>query len=175
VISVLPRLHVECAIPLCCWKVLDWCLECVCYIALLFSKGRCDADCVGNQVYGFGSGKRGQLGVSNDKVKSVNVPRAVTGFDGVEIIGIAANGDHSAALSGNTTTFPFMISVALNCSLKLFYNIFSWWARLYLGKRLQGLWRCSRSSLLKLFIEFYQSSSWMEPCFSYDWYFLTLN
>ncbi|XP_027914148.1 ultraviolet-B receptor UVR8 isoform X2 [Vigna unguiculata] len=56
-------------------------------------------DCVGNQVYGFGSGKRGQLGVSNDKVKSVNVPRAVTGFDGVEIIGIAANGDHSAALS----------------------------------------------------------------------------
>ncbi|KAG2376760.1 Ultraviolet-B receptor UVR8 Protein UV-B RESISTANCE 8 RCC1 domain-containing protein [Vigna angularis] len=56
-------------------------------------------DCVGNQVYGFGFGKRGQLGVSNDKVKSVSVPRTVTGFEGVEIIGIAANGDHSAAVS----------------------------------------------------------------------------
>ncbi|XP_022631374.1 ultraviolet-B receptor UVR8 isoform X2 [Vigna radiata var. radiata] len=56
-------------------------------------------DCIGNQVYGFGSGKRGQLGVSNDKVKSVNVPRTVTGFESVEIIGIAANGDHSAAVS----------------------------------------------------------------------------
>lgn len=99
------------------WIGFSCCLECVCYVALLFSKGRCDADCIGNQVYGFGSGKRGQLGVSNDKVKSVNVPRTVTGFESVEIIGIAANGDHSAAVSGNTT-FPFIISVALNCSLK---------------------------------------------------------
>ncbi|XP_020224035.1 ultraviolet-B receptor UVR8 isoform X2 [Cajanus cajan] len=52
----------------------------------------------GNQVYGFGSGKRGQLGV-NDRIKSVNVPRVVSGFEGVEIIEIAANGDHSAAVS----------------------------------------------------------------------------
>ncbi|KAG4403142.1 hypothetical protein AAZX31_01G039700 [Glycine max] len=56
-------------------------------------------DCTGNQVYGFGSGKRGQLGVSNDRVKSVNVPKVVSGFEGVEIAGIAANGDHSAAVS----------------------------------------------------------------------------
>lgn len=52
----------------------------------------------GNQVYGFGSGKRGQLGV-NDGIKSVNVPRVVSGFEGVEIVEIAANGDHSAAVS----------------------------------------------------------------------------
>jgi len=92
--------------------------------APLFSKGYCHADCVGNQVYGFGSGKRGQLGVSNDKVKAVNVPRVVSGFEGIEIFGIAANGDHSAAVSGRTTTFPFMISVALYCSLNG-SNIFS--------------------------------------------------
>ncbi|XP_020224034.1 ultraviolet-B receptor UVR8 isoform X1 [Cajanus cajan] len=67
--------------------------------SLVLLKGRCCyADCAGNQVYGFGSGKRGQLGV-NDRIKSVNVPRVVSGFEGVEIIEIAANGDHSAAVS----------------------------------------------------------------------------
>ncbi|KAK7368131.1 hypothetical protein VNO80_10153 [Phaseolus coccineus] len=64
-------------------------------------------DCVGNQVYGFGSGKRGQLGVSNDKVKSVNVPRVVSGFEGVQIFGIAANGDHSAAVSVDGHVFTW--------------------------------------------------------------------
>jgi len=94
------------------------------HVTPLFSKACCDADSIGIQVYGFGSGKRGQLGVSNDKVKSVNVPRVVSGFEGVEIFGIAANGDHSAAVSGKTTTFLFMISVALYCSLNG-SNIFS--------------------------------------------------
>ncbi|RDY05215.1 Ultraviolet-B receptor UVR8, partial [Mucuna pruriens] len=56
-------------------------------------------DCLENQVYGFGSGKRGQLGVNNDRIKSVNIPKVVSAFGGVEIVEIAANGDHSAAVS----------------------------------------------------------------------------
>ncbi|XP_027361319.1 ultraviolet-B receptor UVR8 isoform X2 [Abrus precatorius] len=52
-----------------------------------------------NKVYGFGSGKRGQLGVSKDRIKSVNVPKVVSGFTDVKIVEIAANGDHSAAVS----------------------------------------------------------------------------
>ncbi|CAN0925853.1 Ultraviolet-B receptor UVR8 [Linum grandiflorum] len=51
-----------------------------------------------NQVYGFGSGKRGQLGVS---VKSASLPRVTLGFEDVEIVSVSANGDHSAALSGD--------------------------------------------------------------------------
>lgn len=54
----------------------------------------------GDQVYGFGSGKRGQLGVSMDNNRSISVPQATVGLEGVEIISIDANGDHSAALSG---------------------------------------------------------------------------
>ncbi|GAU41379.1 hypothetical protein TSUD_398160 [Trifolium subterraneum] len=60
-----------------------------------------------NQVYGFGSGKRGQLGVSKDKIKSINLPEVVNGLEDVEIVGVSANGDHSAALSvdGNLYTW----------------------------------------------------------------------
>ena len=49
-------------------------------------------------MFGFGSGKRGQLGIS-DKVKSINVPQSVTGLKEVDVSSIIANGDHSAALS----------------------------------------------------------------------------
>ncbi|XP_021893098.1 ultraviolet-B receptor UVR8 isoform X2 [Carica papaya] len=52
-----------------------------------------------DQVYGFGSGKRGQLGISMDMVKSINLPQVTLGFEDVEITNITANGDHSAALS----------------------------------------------------------------------------
>lgn len=62
-----------------------------------------DADCLGNQVYGFGSGKRGQLGVSKDRIRSVSLPQVTIGLDGIEIVGISANGDRSAALSGEST------------------------------------------------------------------------
>ncbi|XP_031247413.1 ultraviolet-B receptor UVR8 [Pistacia vera] len=58
-------------------------------------------DCLGNQVYGFGSGKRGQLGISKDKIRSVSLPQVTNGFEDVEIVGISANGDHSASLSAN--------------------------------------------------------------------------
>ncbi|OMO80867.1 Regulator of chromosome condensation, RCC1 [Corchorus capsularis] len=57
------------------------------------------ADDSGNQLYGFGSGKRGQLGVSVDKIKSINTPQIICGFEDVKITSISANGDHSAALS----------------------------------------------------------------------------
>ncbi|OMO57960.1 Regulator of chromosome condensation, RCC1 [Corchorus olitorius] len=53
----------------------------------------------GNQLYGFGSGKRGQLGVSVDKIKSINTPQIICGFEDVKITSVSANGDHSAALS----------------------------------------------------------------------------
>ncbi|MED6206697.1 hypothetical protein PIB30_029310 [Stylosanthes scabra] len=64
-------------------------------------------DCSSNQVYCFGSGKRGQLGVSKDRIKSINLPEVVSGFEDVEIVYIAANGDHSAAISvdGNLYTW----------------------------------------------------------------------
>ncbi|CAA3024809.1 Hypothetical predicted protein [Olea europaea subsp. europaea] len=52
-----------------------------------------------DQVYGFGSGKRGQLGISTDKVKSASLPQITLGFTDVKIVSINANGDHSAALS----------------------------------------------------------------------------
>ncbi|CAK7336849.1 unnamed protein product [Dovyalis caffra] len=55
----------------------------------------------GDQVYGFGSGKRGQLGISRDKIKSVNLPQVTCGLEDVEIVSINANGDHSAAISAD--------------------------------------------------------------------------
>lgn len=53
----------------------------------------------GDQIYAFGSGKRGQLGISEDKVKSISLPEVTYGLEDVKIVSIAANGDHSAALS----------------------------------------------------------------------------
>lgn len=55
----------------------------------------------GNQVYGFGSGKRGQLGISRDKIKSINLPQVTCGLEDVQIVSISANGDHSAAISAD--------------------------------------------------------------------------
>ncbi|XP_054809161.1 ultraviolet-B receptor UVR8 [Prosopis cineraria] len=52
-----------------------------------------------NQVYGFGSGKRGQLGISKDKIKSIGVPEVISELEDKEIVEVAANGDHSAAIS----------------------------------------------------------------------------
>ncbi|KAL9664449.1 hypothetical protein QQ045_019850 [Rhodiola kirilowii] len=53
----------------------------------------------GDKLYAFGSGRRGQLGVSDEKLKSVNEPRATLGLEGVQISRLCACGDHSAALS----------------------------------------------------------------------------
>ncbi|KAF5443253.1 hypothetical protein F2P56_035825 [Juglans regia] len=53
----------------------------------------------GSQVYAFGSGKRGQLGISMNRIKSVSLPEITHGLEDVKIISIAASGDHSAALS----------------------------------------------------------------------------
>lgn len=61
-----------------------------------------DSDPLRDQVYGFGSGKRGQLGISTDKVKSASLPQITLGLTDVKIISINANGDHSAALSGKS-------------------------------------------------------------------------
>ncbi|CAN1331895.1 Ultraviolet-B receptor UVR8, partial [Linum perenne] len=53
---------------------------------------------VGNQFYGFGSRRRGQLGVS---VKSASLPRVTSGFEDVEVASVSANGDLSASLSAD--------------------------------------------------------------------------
>ncbi|XP_062160623.1 ultraviolet-B receptor UVR8 isoform X1 [Alnus glutinosa] len=53
----------------------------------------------GFQIYAFGSGKRGQLGISNDKIKSISLPEVTHGLEDVRIVSVTANGDHSAALS----------------------------------------------------------------------------
>lgn len=58
-------------------------------------------DDVGYRVHGFGSGKRGQLGISKDKVRLINTPQATLGLEDVTIVSIHADGDHSAALSDN--------------------------------------------------------------------------
>ncbi|CAL5428890.1 unnamed protein product [Camellia sinensis] len=55
----------------------------------------------GDQVYGFGSGKRGQLGISKDKTGSTSLPQTTFGLKDIKIVGILANGDHSAALSAD--------------------------------------------------------------------------
>ncbi|EPS68384.1 hypothetical protein M569_06389, partial [Genlisea aurea] len=52
-----------------------------------------------NQVYAFGAGKRGQLGISTNKSEST--PRMTSGFTNLKISNVYANGDHSAALSGD--------------------------------------------------------------------------
>ncbi|KAL6187649.1 hypothetical protein ACLB2K_039045 [Fragaria x ananassa] len=54
----------------------------------------------GDEVYGFGSGKRGQLSISK-KIKSISVPERIYGFEGVKVTSIIANGDQSAALSAD--------------------------------------------------------------------------
>lgn len=64
-----------------------------------------DADDVGYRVHGFGSGKRGQLGISKDKVRLMNTPQATLGLEDVTIVSIHADGDHSAALSGEFSSF----------------------------------------------------------------------
>ncbi|GKC49049.1 zinc finger, CCHC-type containing protein, partial [Tanacetum coccineum] len=58
----------------------------------------------GEKVYGFGSGKHGQLGISNEKVKFINLPQSVCGLNEVNVSSIIANEDHSAALSDSSTT-----------------------------------------------------------------------
>ncbi|KAJ0864666.1 putative regulator of chromosome condensation 1/beta-lactamase-inhibitor protein II [Helianthus annuus] len=55
----------------------------------------------GDQVYGFGSAKRGQLRISKEKVKSVSLPQSVSGLQEVDVSSISANGDNSAALSSD--------------------------------------------------------------------------
>ncbi|KAK6160030.1 hypothetical protein DH2020_003411 [Rehmannia glutinosa] len=60
-----------------------------------------------NQVYGFGSGKRGQLGISTDKVKSTSLPQITMGLTNLKIINISANGDHSAALSADGNLYTW--------------------------------------------------------------------
>lgn len=64
-------------------------------------------DNVENPVYGFGSGKRCQLGMSMDKVKSSSLPQITMGLENLKIISIYANGDHSAALSADGSLYTW--------------------------------------------------------------------
>ncbi|XP_073300379.1 ultraviolet-B receptor UVR8 isoform X1 [Primulina huaijiensis] len=62
---------------------------------------------VEHKVYGFGSGKRGQLGSSTGIVKSTSVPQATLCLTDFEIVSICANGDHSAALSATGSLYTW--------------------------------------------------------------------
>ncbi|XP_020081028.1 ultraviolet-B receptor UVR8-like isoform X1 [Ananas comosus] len=56
----------------------------------------------GDLVYGFGSARHGQIGNSVSKPqKSCNLPEVIQGFGSCKIVGLFANGDHSAALTAN--------------------------------------------------------------------------
>ncbi|KAK2990790.1 hypothetical protein RJ640_012691 [Escallonia rubra] len=54
-----------------------------------------------DHVYGFGSGKRGQLGTSRDRIQSISLPQITLGLEDNKIASISANGDHSSALSAD--------------------------------------------------------------------------
>lgn len=58
----------------------------------------------GGQVYGFGAGKRGQLGISVNKIKSINLPQ-LTSLEHVKMVAISANGDRSVALSADSQLY----------------------------------------------------------------------
>ncbi|KAL1550975.1 HECT-type E3 ubiquitin transferase [Salvia divinorum] len=62
---------------------------------------------VEHPVYGFGSGKRGQLGISTDNVKSTSLPQITLGLENLKIISIHANGDHSSALSADGSLYTW--------------------------------------------------------------------
>lgn len=56
----------------------------------------------GSLVYGFGSGRHGQIGMfESETQKSHNFPKVIEGFENCEVVGIYANGDRSAALSAD--------------------------------------------------------------------------
>ncbi|XP_077245339.1 regulator of chromosome condensation (RCC1) family protein [Tasmannia lanceolata] len=62
----------------------------------------------GDSIYAFGSGKRGQLGISIDRVKrSFPLPEVITVFNNGDIVTIYASGDHSAALSANKQLYTW--------------------------------------------------------------------
>lgn len=57
-----------------------------------------------NIIYGFGSARHGQIGdseIGSDRMRSCNLPRVIHGFENHKIVYLCANGDQSAALSGN--------------------------------------------------------------------------
>ncbi|KAK3022911.1 hypothetical protein RJ639_046455, partial [Escallonia herrerae] len=47
---------------------------------------------VEDHVYGFGSGKRGQLGTSRDRIQSISLPQITLGLEDNKIASISANG-----------------------------------------------------------------------------------
>ncbi|KAL9263480.1 Ultraviolet-B receptor UVR8-like protein [Drosera capensis] len=53
------------------------------------------------KLYGFGYGKRGQLGVSKETTKFYAIPQLCLGLQGAKIVTVIANGDHSAALTAD--------------------------------------------------------------------------
>ncbi|XP_026665411.2 ultraviolet-B receptor UVR8 isoform X3 [Phoenix dactylifera] len=61
-----------------------------------------DAGSSGSSIYGFGSGRHGQIGMfESGTQRSHNFPKVIEGFENCEVVSIYANGDHSAALSAD--------------------------------------------------------------------------
>ncbi|KAH9609186.1 hypothetical protein KSS87_002412 [Heliosperma pusillum] len=61
----------------------------------------------GDQLHGFGSNNRGQLGVSKNKIRSLSNPQPCLGFDSAQVVTVIANGDHSAAISADGNLYTW--------------------------------------------------------------------
>ncbi|KAF6164336.1 hypothetical protein GIB67_029219, partial [Kingdonia uniflora] len=87
-----------------------------------------------DKIYGFGSGKRGQLGFTMDKfTRSYNLPQVVAGVEDIDIVTITTNGDHSAALTSKLIgPCVVLISVGL-CTFVLVDGHLFTWGRGFLG------------------------------------------
>ncbi|XP_072951240.1 ultraviolet-B receptor UVR8 [Typha angustifolia] len=56
----------------------------------------------GDVIYGFGSGRHGQIGQCLSRAqRSYNCPEVIQGFGDCKFVGLFANGDHSAALTSD--------------------------------------------------------------------------
>lgn len=63
----------------------------------------------GDQVYGFGSAKRGQLGVPYDNARYMSSPQGTRGLEDINVVCISANGDHTAASSSESSSVKCLL------------------------------------------------------------------
>lgn len=68
-----------------------------------------DAGPSGDQVYGFGFAKRGQLGIPCNNTRYMSNPQCTRGPEDNNIVCITANGDHTAALSSEPSSVKIFL------------------------------------------------------------------
>lgn len=142
----------------------------------------CGAGNVKDPVFGFGSGKRGQLGISTDKVKSTSLPQITMGLENLKIIRINANGDHSSALSGKFCDAPLarlhiggVRVMTLSTRVIWIYCCrrhlwIRWWKLIHMGKRVRLCFRHVHSLPLWCSFSYQHGRSRVESCPAIDKY-----